>query len=200
MDTGRVPCLLRAMTELRRAFPSILVVAMLVATALTLWAVGRSLICPCGTVAIWYSPGDPGPSSQSLLDWYTPSHLIHGILFYTALWWVAREMPLRWRLVIAMAVECGWEIVENTPWVIERYRNATVSVDYNGDSVINSTFDILAMLLGFALARRLPVWASVAIVIGFELLTTWLIRDGLALNILMLFWPLQSVLDWQAAL
>lgn len=173
---------------------------MLVATALTLWAVGRSLICPCGTVAIWYSPGDPGPSSQSLLDWYTPSHLIHGILFYTALWWVAREMPLRWRLVIAMAVECGWEIVENTPWVIERYRNATVSVDYNGDSVINSTFDILAMLLGFALARRLPVWASVAIVIGFELLTTWLIRDGLALNILMLFWPLQSVLDWQAAL
>ncbi|MGD9863444.1 MAG: DUF2585 family protein [Pseudodonghicola sp.] len=186
------------MTNIRRVFPSVLVVAILAATALILWAMGRSLICPCGTVAIWYGPGDPGPSSQSLLDWYTPSHLIHGILFYAALWWVAREMPLRWRLVIAMVVECGWEIVENTPWVIERYRNATVSVDYNGDSVINSTFDILAMLLGFALARRLPVWASVAIVVGFELLTTWLIRDGLALNILMLLWPLQSVLDWQA--
>lgn len=198
MDDAGASCLSRAMIRSRRAFPSVLVVAILLATLLILWAMGRSLICPCGTVALWHGPGDPGPSSQSLLDWYTPSHLLHGILFFAALWWGARAMPLRWRLVIAMAVECAWEIVENTPWVIERYRSATVSVDYNGDAVINSAVDILTMLLGFALARRLPVWASVALVVGFEVLTTTLIRDGLALNILMLLWPLQSVLDWQA--
>ncbi|MDK3020288.1 DUF2585 family protein [Pseudodonghicola flavimaris] len=176
-----------------------LLAAIVAATALCLWAMGRNLICPCGHVAIWYAPGDPGPSSQSLFDWYTPSHLLHGLLFYAALWWVARNWSLDRRLVVALLVECAWEIVENTPWIIERYRSATVSVTYNGDAVINSVCDILAMLLGFALARRLPVWASVAVVLGFELLTTWLIRDGLALNILMLLWPLPAVVDWQAA-
>ena len=186
------------MTQPTRGIHVAAVAALLAATALILWALGRDLICPCGTVALWHGADDPGPSSQSLLDWYTPSHLMHGLLFYGALWLVARQMPIGWRLVVATVVECAWEILENTPWVIERYRSATVSVTYNGDAVINSTVDILAMLLGFALARRLPVWASVAIIVGFEVLTTWLIRDGLALNILMLLWPLPSVLEWQA--
>ncbi len=198
MDDAEAPCLFRAMKISQRMFPVLVAVAIVVASGLTLWLMGRNLICPCGHVSIWYSPGDPEPSSQSLMDWYTPSHVIHGILFYGALWLMARRMPVNWRLVIALIVECAWEVIENTPWVIERYRSATVSVDYNGDSVINSTVDVLAMVLGFALARRLPVWVSVAVIIGFELFTTWLIRDGLALNILMLFWPLQSVLDWQA--
>lgn len=187
------------MLQSRRALPSFLVVAILLTTLLILWAMGRSPICPCGTVELWHGKGEAGLSSQSLTDWYTPSHLLHGLIFYGALWLVARPVPLRWRLVIAAAVECGWEIVENTEWVIDRYRTATISLDYNGDAVINSGVDILFMLLGFALARRLPVWASVATVLGVDLLTTVLIRDGLALNILMLLWPLQSVLDWQAA-
>lgn len=186
------------MIQSRRAFPSVLVVAIFVATLLILWAMGRSLICPCGTVALWHGHGAEGLSSQSLTDWYTPSHLLHGLLFYAGLRLAAPRVPLGWRLVVATLIECGWEIVENTEWVIERYRSATISLDYNGDAVINSGVDILTMLLGFALARRLPVWASVTIVIGFEVLTTALIRDGLALNILMLLWPLQSVLDWQA--
>jgi len=103
-------------------------------------------------------------------------------------------------LVIATIVEAAWEIMENTNAVIERYREVTISLDYYGDSVVNSMADLFAMLIGFWLARRLPIWASVAIVIGFEVLTTALIRDGLALNIVMLLYPLDIIRDWQAAL
>jgi hypothetical protein len=101
------------------------------------------------------------------------------------------------RLALALVVECGWEILENTDMVINRYRESTISLDYFGDSVINSSADILAMVIGFFLASRLPVWASVALIVFFEALTTWLIRDGLTLNILMLVWPLEAVKAWQ---
>src|SRR5690606_25747104 len=119
------------------------------------------------------------------------------LLFYGALWLMARRLPFGWRLAIATLVESAWEIVENSDTIIERYRAVTISLDYHGDSVVNSVADILAMVLGFALAARLPVWASVALAIGFEALTTWLIRDGLALNVLMLAWPMQAVKAWQ---
>ncbi len=171
---------------------------MVLATSLVLLVMGRDLICPCGTIKLWYSvPGSP-ESSQHLTDWYTPSHLIHGFLFFAVLWLVARHLKFGWRLAIATVVEAAWEIVENSSIVIERYRAVTISLDYNGDSVINAVTDIAAMGVGFWLARVLPVWASVALVIGFELLTAWLIRDGLVLNVLMLLYPLQSVLEWQS--
>lgn len=134
------------------------------------------------------------------MDWYTPSHLLHGILFYAALWLLARRLSFGWRLVIATIVECGWEILENSNFIIQRYREVTISLDYFGDSVVNSISDILMMVFGFWLASRLPIRASIAIVLGFELLTTLLIRDGLTLNILMLLHPMDSVRDWQAAL
>lgn len=170
------------------------------AAGLAMYLMGRNLFCPCGELLIWGGNAPTEQSSQHLTDWYTPSHLLHGILFYAILWLVARRVPVGWRFLIAMTVEAAWEMIENTEWVISRYREYTVSFDYNGDAVINSMVDIAACALGFLLARKLPVWVSVAIVIGFELLTTWLIRDGLALNILMLVWPLDSVLHWQQAL
>ncbi len=109
----------------------------------------------------------------------------------------ARRLSVGWRFALATLVECAWEIVENSDAIIERYRSVTISLDYYGDSVLNSVADILAMMAGFWIARKAPVWASVALILFFEALTTWLIRDGLALNVLMLVWPLDSVRVWQ---
>lgn len=184
----------------RRNFPYWLVFAIILATAAILLFMGRVPICKCGTVKLWYFELMTSEGSQHLIDWYSPSHLLHGILFYGMLWLFARRLDISWRLVIATLIEAAWEILENTNAVIERYREVTISLDYFGDSVINSMADLVAMLVGFWLARRIPVWASVAIVIGFEVLTTALIRDGLALNIIMLLYPLDIIRDWQAAL
>lgn len=184
----------------RKRLPWILTALIVLCAAGWLLWIGRAPICTCGYVKLWHGQTMSSENSQHIADWYTPSHLIHGILFYAALWLVARRLPIGWRLAIATLVEAVWEIIENSDAVIERYRAVTISLDYYGDSVLNSVSDILAMMLGFWLARRLPVWLSVALVLGFELLTTWLIRDGLTLNVLMLVWPLQAVRDWQAAL
>ncbi|WP_338551101.1 DUF2585 family protein [Roseovarius phycicola] len=177
--------------------PYVIVAVISLATLVTLILMGRNLTCPCGWVDLWGSV-NTSEGSQQVFDWYWPSHLLHGFIFYAILWAVARRVEIGWRLVIATLVECAWEIVENTNAVIERYREVTISLDYYGDSVLNSASDIAAMLFGFWLARRLPVWASLAIVVGFELLTLWIIRDNLTLNVIMLLYPVEAIADWQA--
>lgn len=167
------------------------------ATAVVLYTMGQPLICKCGYVKLWHGVVVSSENSQHLSDWYTPSHIIHGILFFGLFRLLLPRASLNVRLALSLVVECAWEIVENTDAIINRYRESTISLDYFGDSVINSSADILAMVVGFFLAARLPVWASVVLVVFFEALTTWLILDGLALNILMLAWPVEAVKAWQ---
>lgn len=170
------------------------------ATAAGLLAMGRAPFAPSGQALLWY--GDPwGPeASGHVLDWYAPSHLIHGFLFYAVLWMVLPRLAVAWRFLLAVLIEAAWEMAENSPLVIDRYRSVTASKDYGGDTVLNATADIAVMAAGFWLARFLPVWLSVALVIGFEALTVWLIRDGLALNVLMLLWPVEAIRGWQMAI
>ena len=182
----------------RKHLPLVITAMIVVATAAYLLWIGREPICKCGYVKLWHGQTVSSENSQHVSDWYTPSHLLHGLIFYAILWLVARRLSFGWRLAIATAIEAAWEIVENSDAIIERYRSVTISLDYYGDSVLNSVADILTMILGFWLASRLPIWTSVALIIGFEALTIWLIRDGLALNILMLLWPLEAVKQWQA--
>lgn len=182
----------------KRHIPYALTALIVALAAWWLYAAGRVPICKCGYVKLWHGQTMSSENSQHISDWYTPSHLLHGIIFYALLWLVARRLSFGWRLTIATLVESAWEMVENSEAIIERYRAVTISLDYFGDSVLNSVADILAMIVGFFLASRIPVWASVAIVIGFEVLTMALIRDGLGLNVLMLLYPLDAVRDWQS--
>lgn len=175
--------------------PLIIFAGVLLIVIAILWTMGRPPICTCGRVDLW---GQVGPEqSQMLADWYSPSHFIHGLIFYALLWKVAPRWPIDRRFAVAMLVESAWEIAENSSIVIDRYREATMALGYSGDSILNSTSDVAMMALGFFAARRLPVWVSVALAIGFELLTLIVIRDNLTLNVWMLLWPTDAIRIWQ---
>jgi hypothetical protein len=158
---------------------------------------GRAPICTCGYVKLWHGEVMSSENSQHLLDWYAPSHVLHGLAFYFALRYLAPKLPVGWRLVIAGIIEAGWEVIENTSWIIDRYRGETAALDYFGDSIINSTADMAMMVLGFVIAWRAPVWVSICLFIAAELIVGYIIRDGLLLNIIMLIWPLEFIKQWQ---
>ena len=186
----------------RRAALATLLAAL--ASAAILLAMGRPVICECGTIKLWWGVVQSAENSQHLADWYSFSHVIHGLLFYGAAhllwrrWKLLGGLPARWALPIALVIEAAWELFENSPIIIDRYRAVTVSWGYSGDSIVNSVADIGWMAAGFWLASRLPVKASIALAIAFELFTLAMIRDNLTLNVLMLVWPVDAIKVWQA--
>ncbi len=158
---------------------------------------GRVPWCRCGYIKLWHGVVNSSENSQHITDWYTPSHVIHGVLFYFLLWLAARRSPPGMRFVLAVLLEATWEVIENTPFVINRYRAATIALDYYGDSIVNSMSDIASMMLGFWIARKAPVWFCIVLVVVLELAVGAIIRDNLTLNIIMLVHPVEAIKRWQ---
>ena len=164
------------------------------------YLMGRIWICECGYVKLFEAGVNTPGNSQHLFDWYTPSHIIHGFLFYGLGWLVMRKKPITAKLALSALIEAAWEILENSPLIIDRYRAATIAYDYVGDSILNSAMDLVWMDVGFLLAWRLPVWLIVALALVAEIATALLIRDNLTLNVIMLVWPIEAIRTWQGAL
>lgn len=179
---------------------SVLIAALLTAIFITiLFAMGRPPICACGEVKLLHLVVQSAENSQHIADWYTPSHIIHGFIFFGLGRLLLKRWPLGLALCAAILVEGAWEILENSPIIIDRYREVTISWGYAGDSIINSVADLGWMIFGFFLASRLTWKVTLALALLFEVFTAWMIRDNLILNVLMLVAPIEAVKDWQAA-
>ncbi|MEN9341828.1 MAG: hypothetical protein RIQ54_84 [Candidatus Parcubacteria bacterium] len=176
----------------------VMITALFVLQVVILFLLGQPLICGCGYVKLWESVVLSSGMSQHLFDWYTFSHIIHGFVFYAVLHLLFPRLSLWHRLLIAMGLEIGWEVAENTPWVINAYREQALAQGYTGDSIINSVFDTVSMMSGFFLARRLPVFLTVSLAVLFEVFVGYMIRDNLTLNVLNFIYPFDFIHAWQS--
>lgn len=177
----------------------IIVLAILAGHAAALYFMGQPWMYEGGYIKLWYGASVlTSENSQHLSDWYTLSHIIHGILFYAGLSLVFPKLSVPTRLLMALAIESGWELFENTDMIINRYREQALAQGYFGDSIVNSTGDMLAALGGFLVAWRLPIFLSVILLIALEATALFAIRDSLTLNIVQLIHPVPWIGEWQA--
>ena len=174
--------------------------AVLAVQGIALHFYGQPTVCACGTIRLW--AGDVlGPeNSQQITDWYTFSHVIHGLIFYALTGFVLPRAPLVFRFALALGVEATWELIENSPTVIEHYRQQALAQGYVGDSVLNSCSDTVAAAFGFLLARLLPTRASIGLAVAFEIFTAVMVRDNLTLNVIQLIHPVPAIAAWQQGL
>ncbi len=175
------------------------IIAILCVQALALHLMGRLTICSCGYVKFWEgNPAGPG-TSQHLTDWYSFSHLLHGFWLYFFLWLACKHLPIGTRLTWAVVLEAGWEILENSPFIIDRYRADTISLNYYGDTIVNSLSDTLTAVVGFLFAAWVSLAITILAIIAIEVSLAVMIRDNLALNIVMLVHEVPWIKAWQAA-
>ena len=172
--------------------------AFIAVQALVLFAMGQPLICTCGTIKLWTGSVSGPENSQQLTDWYTYTHIVHGFGLYFLLWLIAPRLPIGLRFLLAVGLEAGWEIIENTPFIIDRYRQSALAQGYVGDSVVNSLVDTLAGVVGFVVAWIFPVWSTVVLMVAMELFVGFMIHDNLTLNIIQLIHPTAAISHWQA--
>ncbi len=173
-------------------------IALVAVQALILFAMGQPAICACGVVKLWHGSASSPETSQHISDWYTLSHVLHGVIFYALLTLAAPRASLGVLFLAALAIEAAWEITENTPLIIDRYRQLALAQGYTGDSILNSVFDTIAAGAGFMLARFAPVWLTMLILLAFEAVAAYSIRDNLMLNIIQLIYPIEAISRWQA--
>jgi len=176
-----------------------LCIALSAAAAVAERAMGRTWLGTDGRFGLWEGNVWSSEQSQRLADPYSFTHVVHGLLFYALLWLSWRRLPVRYRLVVAVGLEAAWEVLENSPIVIDRYRAVTIALGYTGDSILNSMSDVLMMAIGFLLAWRLRPRVSVAAVVLIELGLLFWVRDNLTLNVLMLVHPIEAIKVWQSA-
>lgn len=181
------------------AFSHVAIVgALFMLQVVALAALGKPAICQCGYVALWYGNPSGPETSQQLTDWYSFTHVTHGLVFYLGLWLLVPRWSVGARLVAAIALEAGWEVLENTPLIIERYRQGGLAQGYFGDSIVNSVVDTFAAVLGFVMARRYPIKVTVALALVIEILLGYAIRDNLTLNVVQLIAPSETLTRWQS--
>ena len=189
-------------SKFRLCFSDVKVIAILAVAAMSLTAalesmMGRKIWGTGGQAGFWSSDINSATNSQFMFDPYTSSHMLHGVLFYAFFWLIGRNWPLQLRLLLALVTECGWELLENSTFIIERYRAQTISLNYFGDSIVNSMCDVIAAVIGFMIARRLPVPVTIAIFVLVEVAMAWAVRDNLTMNVIMLVHPIEALKVWQ---
>lgn len=189
------------MSSLQQRFsptaPWMLMAGALLATVVFLRMLGRLWICACGTVSFWISDAWSSNNSQHLFDPYSFSHVEHGILFFGLTWILAKKLSWQWRLAMAVVIECAWEVLENSPIIIDRYRTATAALNYTGDTIVNSLGDVISMILGFFVCKLFGWRWGMVTILATEGIMLFLIRDNLFLNILLLLVPIPAIQEWQ---
>jgi hypothetical protein len=177
--------------------PAFAMLGVVVVTVVLLKLQGRLWICECGRIDLWSGNTQSADNSQHLLDPYSFTHVLHGVAFYGLVAWLLPRLSLAWKLLIVVTLEAVWEVIENTEYVIQRYREATLALGYAGDTVVNVLGDLACCVFGFFIARRLGLWRSVLLFIITELILIAWIRDSLILNIIMLLFPFDALRNWQ---
>jgi hypothetical protein len=183
---------------MKKYLPWVVLGGVLCAMTIQLRLLGRLWLCACGHIAAWVSDANSPETSQQLFDPYSLTHVLHGFMFFGAVHLLRPHLGKAWKMVAALSVEALWEVIENTPFIIERYRSETVSIGYTGDTILNSFGDIAACALGAVVARQLGWGKTLVLAAMIEAALLVTIRDSLLLNIIMLIYPVDALRVWQA--